>query len=107
MNRKEAVTITGNVSSELAHAEALTAIGVENATSLFAFDPPVSLDPAPGARYERLSPELLKELVGSDRRPQLPTQGKARCTNWTLSLKLKPTGNPLIAHDPHRTLSAP
>src|SRR5262245_64851204 len=64
LNRMAAFSMTGNASSELAHAQALTAIGVEKATSLFAFDPRVSLDPAPGVSYEGLSPELLKDLVG-------------------------------------------
>src|SRR5258708_275208 len=107
LNRMAAFSMTGNASSELAHAQALTAIGVEKATSLFAFDPPVSLDPAPGASYEGLSPELLKELVGSDRRLELPTQGKEGSNNWTVSGKLTATGKPLLANDPHRILAEP
>jgi penicillin amidase len=107
LNRMAAFSMTGNASSELAHAEALTAIGVEKATSLFVFDPPVSLDPAPGVSYEGLSPELLKDLVGSDRRLGLPAQGKEGSNNWTVSGKLTATGKPLLANDPHRILAEP
>src|SRR5215467_12266378 len=107
LNRMAAFSMTGNASSELAHAQALTAIGVERASSLFVFDPPVSLDPAPGVSYEGLSPELLKDLVGSDRRLGLPGQGKEGSNNWTISGKLTATGKPLLANDPHRILAEP
>ncbi|HVH70625.1 MAG TPA: penicillin acylase family protein, partial [Candidatus Dormibacteraeota bacterium] len=74
LNRMAAFSMTGNGFSELAHAQAVAAIGAEKSAALFGFEPPVSLDPAPGVSYEGLSPELLKDLVGSDRRMEFPAQ---------------------------------
>lgn len=107
LNRMAAYSMTGNASRELAHAQALAALGVEKATSLFAFDPAVLLDPAPDVSYEGLAPELLKDLVGSDRRLGFLSEGKEGSNNWTVSGKLTATGKPLLANDPHRILAEP
>jgi penicillin amidase len=107
LNRMAAFSMTANASRELAHAQALTALGTEKASSLFAFDPPVSLDPAPGVSYEGLSSELLKDLVGSDRRMGFLSEGKEGSNNWTVSGKMTATGKPLLANDPHRILAEP
>ena len=72
LNRMAAFSMTGNAVSELNSARALTELGPEKATKLFDFDPPVTLDPVPGVDLTGLSPELLKNLVGSDRRIEFP-----------------------------------
>lgn len=107
LNRMAAFSMTGNGFSELAHAQAVAAIGAEKGAALFSFDPPVSLDPAPGVSYEGLSPELLKDLVGSDRRMEFPAQAGQGSNNWTVSGKLTATGKPLLANDPHRIVAEP
>src|SRR5579862_5981086 len=48
LNRMAAFSMTGNAFAELAHAQAVNAVGVDAASLLFDFDPPVKLEPAPG-----------------------------------------------------------
>ncbi len=107
LNRMAAFSMTGNAFSELAHAEALAAVGVQEATAIGGFDPRVSLDPAEGVDYAGLSPELLKDLVGSDRRIAFEARVKEGSNNWVVSGKLTATGKPILANDPHRILAEP
>ena len=107
LNRMAAYSMTGNAVAELAHAQAVALIGAEKAAPLFGFDPPVALDPPPGLNYSGLSPELLKDLVGSDRRMEFAAQFKEGSNNWTVSGKMTASGKPLLANDPHRILAEP
>jgi penicillin G amidase len=102
-----AFSMTGNAFSELEHAEALTDLGVQKAAKLFDFDPAIMLDPAPGTDFSGLSPALLNDLVGSDRRIEFPAHAVEGSNNWTISGTLTATGKPLLANDPHRVIALP
>ena len=99
--------MTGNATSELNSARALTELGPDKARKLFDFDPAVRLDPAPGVDLDGLSPELLDNLVGSDQRIEIPAQAREGSNNWTISGALTASGKPLLANDPHRVLALP
>jgi penicillin amidase len=107
LNRMAAFSMTGNAVAELAHAQAAHAVGVDAASPLFDFDPPVKLDPAPGADLAGLSPALLRNLVGSDSRIEFPKWPTQESNNWTISGKLTRSGKPLLANDPHRVIAEP
>jgi penicillin G amidase len=107
LNRMAAFSMTGNAVDELAAARALTELGRAKTAKLFAFDPPVSLDPAAGVDLGGLSPELLKNLVGSDHRIEFGSRARAASNNWTISGALTASGKPLLANDPHRVLALP
>ena len=107
LNRMAAFSMTGNAFSELEHAQALTELGAGKAAELFGFDPAVALDPAAGLDLAGLSPELLKNLVGSDRRIEFPTHSLEGSNNWTVSGALTASGKPLLANDPHRVIALP
>jgi len=107
LNRMAAFSMTGNALSELEHAQALTELGAEKASKRFDFDPAIALDPAPGLDLAGLSPELLKNLVGSDRRIEFPAQALEGSNNWTISGALTASGKPLLANDPHRVIALP
>ena len=102
-----AYSMTGNASSELEHAQALTDFGAAKAAKLFGFDPPVSLDPVPGLDLTGLSSDLLKNLVGSDSRIEFLAHPHEGSNNWTVSGSLTATGKPLLANDPHRVIAIP
>jgi penicillin G amidase len=106
LNRMAAFSMTGNARRELVAARALTELGAAKAAKLFAFDPPVKLDPAPGVDLTGLSPEVLENLLGSDRRIEFagPHEGS---NNWTISGRLTASAAPLLANDPHRVLALP
>src|ERR1019366_9154332 len=78
LNRMAAFSMTGNAVGELEHAEVLTDFGATKAAKLFDFDPAVDLDPAPGLDLKGLSPALLKNLVGSDRRIEFPARARGK-----------------------------
>jgi penicillin G amidase len=106
LNRMAAFSMTGNARRELWAARALSELGPAKAAKLFAFDPPTRLEPAPGLDLSGLSPELLANLVGSDRRIEFaaPHEGS---NNWTISGMRTASGAPLLANDPHRVLALP
>jgi penicillin G amidase len=107
LNRMAAFSMTGNASSELFYARAFTELGSSKLTKLVNFDPPVALDPAPGADFTGLSPQLLESLVGSDVRIEFPGPPREGSNNWTISGALTASGKPLLANDPHRVLALP
>ncbi len=107
LNRMAAFAMTGNALSELEHAQALTELGEEKAGKLFDFDPPIALDPAANLDLTGLSPDLLKNLVGSDHRIEFPAHSLEGSNNWTISGALTATGKPLLANDPHRVIGLP
>lgn len=105
LNRMAAFAMTGNAFSELQYAQALTDLGPQKVEKLFSFDPPVVLDPAPGLDLAGLSPELLRNLIGSDQRIEFPAPRESN--NWTISGALTTSGKPLLANDPHRVIAVP
>jgi len=107
LNRMAAFAMTGNSSSELAHAQALLELGKDKAEQVFDFDPKVALDPAPDLDLTGLSPDLLKYLIGSDHRIEFPARESEGSNNWTISGALTATGKPLLANDPHRVIGLP
>jgi penicillin G amidase len=107
LNRMAAFAMTGNVFSELRHAEIVATFGAEKATELSDFDPPVKLDPAPGADFTGLSTHALAGLVGSDTRIEFPRTALEGSNDWTISGTLTRSGKPLLANDPHRVIAEP
>ena len=107
LNRMAAFAMTGNGFRELQHAEIVAAVGAEKAAELSDFDPPVKLDPAPGADFSGLSTRVLTGLVGSDARIEFPRRALEGSNNWTISGKLTKSGKPLLANDPHRVIAEP
>ena len=107
LNRMAAFSMTGNAISELEHAQALAALGPAKAARLFDFDPAAALDPAPSLDFSGLTPELLKNLVGSDHRIEFPAHAREGSNNWTISGSLTASGKPLLANDPHRVIGLP
>jgi penicillin G amidase len=107
LNRMAAFAMTGNGFSELAHAEAVAALGASKATQLFEFNPAVELDPAPGADFSGLSPKLFRNVLGSDVRIEFPPSTFEESNNWAVSGTLTRSGKPLLANDPHRVIAEP
>jgi penicillin amidase len=107
LNRMAAFSMTGNAISELQHAQALADLGAQKTAELFDFDPPIALDPSPRLNLAGLSPDLLENLVGSDRRIEFPAHSLEGSNNWTISGALTASGQPLLANDPHRVVGLP
>jgi penicillin G amidase len=109
--------MTRNAVTELLHAKLVTLLGVKKASSLLDLDPPIELDTFPGMDLSGLSPELLRNLQGSDSSMTFPRDlahafnlpdeegsSKWASNNWVVSGRLTATGRPLLSNDPHRTV---
>ena len=108
LSRMAAYAMTGNARQELTNAMLLSALGAEKAQQLLQPDPPSKLDPAEGVDYAQLSPQILRDLVGSDTPIEFPTSAMAiGSNNWTIAGKLTSTGKPILANDPHRVMALP
>ncbi len=107
LNRMAAFSMTGNALSELEHAMVLSQFGAQTAAKLFDLDPAVMLDPDPQVNLDGLSPQLLKNLIGSDQRIEFAARPLAESNNWTISGSLTASGKPLLANDPHRVIALP
>lgn len=108
LSRMAAYAMTGNGRAELTNAELLTKLGADKAQQLLDPDPQVKLDPETGVDYAGMSPQILKQLIGSDSRIDFPsTTASIGSNNWTISGKLTDTGKPILANDPHRVIAVP
>jgi len=109
--------VTRNAVTELLHAQLVTLLGAKKASALLGFDPPVELETFPQLNLSGLTPQLLRNLQGSDSSLTMPAPGttafalpeedgssKWASNNWVLSGKLTATGRPLLSNDPHRTV---
>jgi penicillin G amidase len=118
LSRMAGFPMTRNSVEELLHAKLISLLGVKRASGLMGLDPPVLLDPAPGEDLSGLSPDLLRNLQGSDSSmtlepdvvkvfdlPYEPGSSKWASNNWVVSGKLTASGHPLLANDPHRTVN--
>lgn len=107
LNRMAAFSMTGNATSELAHARALTELGASKTSKIVEFDPPVALDPDAKVDLTGLSPSLLKNFIGSDQRIVFPAARLGGSNNWTIGGERTSSGQPLLANDPHRVVGLP
>jgi penicillin amidase len=107
LNRMAAFSMTGNAANELHYAQALTELGAGKTAKILDFDPPVALDPDPRLDFAGLTPDLMKDFIGSDQRIAFPARPIEGSNNWTISGSRTDTGKPLLANDPHRVLALP
>jgi penicillin amidase len=117
LSRMAGFPMTRNAVAELLHAKLFTLLGAKKASALLNLDPPVLLDSFPGMDLSELSPELLRNLQGSDSSMTMPPDlttafelpeeqgsGKWASNNWAISGKLTASGRPFVSNDPHRTV---
>ena len=117
LSRMAGFPMTRNAVTEMLHAKLVTLLGVKKASALLDLDPPIQLDDFPGLDLSGLSPELLRDLQGSDSSMTFPPdpaaafvtpdeQGSSKwaSNNWVVSGKLTESKRPLLSNDPHRTV---
>jgi penicillin amidase len=117
LSRMAGFPMTRNAVTELFHAKLVSLLGTKKASALLDLDPPIELDTFAGLDLSELTPELLRNLQGSDSSMTMPADltaalalpeeegsGKWASNNWVVSGKLTATGRPLLSNDPHRTV---
>ncbi len=108
LTRMAGFPMTGNATAELYHAQLLATLGPEKTSRFLDLGPAVKLDPAPKLDFSGLSPDLLRDLAGSDSRLDFSAQAPiVGSNNWTVAGRLTRSGLPLLANDPHRTIALP
>src|SRR5262249_1168139 len=100
-------SMTGNGASELHDAHLVSLLGAGKAAGLLELDPPVKLDPAPGADFSGLSAALLENLVGRDRRLDfygVPVEGGS---HGTASGGGRGRGKAVVGNERHGVIAEP
>ena len=108
LSRMAAYGMTSNAEDELLNAQAVQELGVEGAERLTRFDPQTSLQRPSGLDYAGITSAIVQDLIGSDRRiPIRSAKGAVGSNNWTVSGALTASGKPMLANDPHRSITFP
>ena len=83
----------------------MTLLGKERAEQLFPLEPARALDPAPGVDLASISPASLGATYDAYR--GLNYSRIDGSNNWVVSGSMTATGKPLLANDPHRSITVP
>lgn len=105
LQRMAALAMTGNATAEIERAALVTALGLDRAAQLFPLEPARLLDPAPGVDLASISPASLGATYDAYR--GLNYARLDGSNNWVVSGALTATGKPLLANDPHRSITNP
>lgn len=113
LGRMSGIIMTRNFQNELARAELVTAVGVEKARRIAPTDPPRDYAPAPNLDLAGIDRSILAAYKAATGPLPLPAD-KGRRTeyddgsnNWVVDGTLSASGKPMLASDPHRTISLP
>ena len=100
-----------NAASEVQRALIVHALGPEADAGRIRLEPDTELTVAPGLDLSLITPGILRdyELATSpvDFAPTCPPPPAGGSNNWVISGARTATGRPILASDPHRTLSVP
>ncbi len=105
LQRMAALAMTGNATAEIERAALVNALGQERAEQLFPLEPARRLDPAPGVDLASIRPASLGATYEAYR--GLNYSRVDGSNNWVVSGALTATGKPLLANDPHRSITTP
>ena len=105
LQRMAALSMTGNSYTEIERAALVTALGVERAQQLFPLEPARALDPAPGVDLASISAASLGATMDAYR--GLNYSRLDGSNNWVVSGSITASGKPLLANDPHRSITTP
>jgi penicillin G amidase len=105
LSRVAGLTMTGNLTREIAHAQEISRVGLERALQLIPLSPPVKLEVPDGLDLADITPAITaayRETVGAVR---LTTEQGSN--NWVVDGTMTATGRPILANDPHRPVQLP
>ena len=105
LSRVAGLTMTGNLTREIAHAVDIQRYGMEGALKLMRLEPTVPLEIPKGLDLSAITNDITRvyrEVVGPVR---LTTEQGSN--NWVVDGTMTATGRPLLANDPHRPVQLP
>lgn len=105
LQRMAALSMTGNALSEVDRASLITRFGAAKVEELYPIDPQRPFDPAPGLDLRGIDLHALGAAAASY--GGVPYQRIEGSNNWVVSGQHTATGKPLLANDPHRSITLP
>jgi penicillin G amidase len=105
LTRVAGLTMTGNLTHEVLHAEEIQFLGLERARKLIRLEPAVVLEIPKGLDLSTINRDIIaayRETVG---RVSLTTEQGSN--NWVVDGTMTATGRPILANDPHRPVQLP
>ncbi|HKP30011.1 MAG TPA: penicillin acylase family protein [Gemmatimonadales bacterium] len=105
LQRMAALSMTGNATTEIERATLMRVLGKERTDQLFPLEPARLIDPAPNVDFAAISPASLGALYDAYR--GLNYSRVDGSNNWVVSGKMTATGKPILANDPHRSITNP
>ncbi|MBL8985183.1 MAG: penicillin acylase family protein [Gemmatimonadetes bacterium] len=105
LQRMAALSMTGNALNEVDRAHLVATYGKAKIEALFPLDPVRTLDPAPGLDLTGIGISSLGAAAQSY--GSVTYQRLDGSNNWVVSGKRTATGKPLLANDPHRSVTLP
>jgi len=105
LSRVAGLTMTRNLSLEVAHAQDIRRLGLERALKFIRLEPAVPLEVPKGLDLSAISSDILatyRQTVGPVR---LSTEQGSN--NWVVDGTMTTTGRPILANDPHRPVQLP
>lgn len=106
LGRMSGIIMTGNFRNEVSRAQLVAAVGVEKARQLAPVEPLRAFAPAPGLDLKGIDRELLAGYNAATRPFPFEKSGGGS-NNWTIDGSLSATGKPMLASDPHRSITLP
>lgn len=104
LQRLGALAMTDNALEEVRRAVLLTALGRARTEALLPTDPPRRLDPVPGLDLRGIT---TGSLGAASAGATIPLERLEGSNNWVVSGSRTRSGKPLLANDPHRSISLP
>ena len=108
LSRMSGIMMTGNWQREIARAQLIAAVGVDQARRVAPTDPPRAFAPVPELDLNAIQPAIMQGYLAATRPLNFsPTPGAAESNNWVVDGSLSASGKPLLASDPHRAITLP
>jgi len=105
LSRVAGLTMTGNLTREVQHAQDIQRLGLERALQFLRIEPPVAVEVPRGLDLSAITGDILaayRQTVGAVR---LTTEQGSN--NWVVDGTMTATGRPILANDPHRPVQLP
>jgi penicillin amidase len=104
ISRMAGYIMTMNASSEVARSQAVRLLGADKASDLLQTDPKTKMVVPSGLDLNDIDSNILKGAGLASSPISFATEGS---NNWVVDGKLTASGKPLLANDPHRTVTLP
>lgn len=103
ITRMTAYAMSRNLVNEVARAQLVRELGLQETLELWPLDPETRFDLPRGLDLSGIDPSILTDTTST---PRASTRNDGS-NNWTVAGALTATGKPLLANDPHRAITIP